>query len=341
MNPHIAVVIPAYNVATHIHRVITSIPLKIKDIIVVDDASEDGTAAVVQSTPSKRLYLLKHKKNQGVGSAMLTGYSYALELGAKIIVKMDGDGQMDPDYLPALIQPILDNEADYTKGNRFFHVKELRKMPLARRIGNLGLTFLTKLASGYWNVFDPTDGYTAIHANVLQLLDIKAIAKDYFFETSILLDLRRLQARVMDIPIPARYVDEPSSMSIAHSLISFPGQLLHGLLKRFYQQYILSDFNTTSIYSLLSLPLLLFGIIWGLVHWYISVNTGEVASTGTVLISVLPIILGVQFLTQALSLDIHNIPKRAIHPHITVTNSGNTNYPLKGYWRTQTKKSSS
>ncbi|HEY59375.1 MAG TPA: glycosyltransferase family 2 protein [Anaerolineae bacterium] len=335
-NPHIAVVIPAYNVATHIRNVIKNIPPEITNIIVVDDVSKDETASVVRRTRSKRLHLLKHKKNCGVGGAVLTGCSYALELGAEIIVKMDSDGQMDPTYLTALIQPIIDGKADYTKGNRFLHARELRKMPLKRRIGNLGLTFLTKLASGYWNIFDPTNGFTAIHRDVLRSLDTEAIAWDYFFETSMLLELHRLQAKVMDVPMPARYADEPSSISLTHSLVNFPGQLLFGFLKRLYQQYLLFDFNAASIYFLLGLPLLLFGVLWGLIHWYISIDTGEVASTGTVLIAVLPIILGVQFLTQALSLDIHSVPQQAIHTCEKIPTMNNANHSLTNYWRKQT-----
>jgi len=181
-------------------------------------------------------------------------------------------------------------------------------MPLLRQIGNLGLTFLTKLASGYWNIFDPTNGFTAIHRDVLKRINQGNIAHDYLFETSMLLELRRVDAKVMDVPIPARYGDEQSSLSPFISLLQFPGKLLNGLIKRIYRQYFLYDFNAVSIYLLLGIPLLLFGVIWGAINWLISDISGVVASTGTVLIAVLPIIVGIQFLTQAISLDIASVP---------------------------------
>lgn len=315
-NTRVAVVVPAYRVADHIAHVIANIPAYVRHIIVVDDCSPDLTAQCVQSCYSTRVHLVRHRVNEGVGGAMLTGYAMALKLGAEIVVKMDGDDQMDPRYLPMLLLPILAGEADYTKGNRFLHMYALRHMPLARRVGNAGLTFLTKLASGYWNVFDPTNGYTAIHTNVLRLLNTERIARRYFFETSMLLELRQVQAVVHDVPMPARYGNEISSMSLRRVLITFPIKLLRGFIRRLGWQYFMFDFNAASLLMMLSLPLLLFGILWGAYHWYHSYITGIVATTGTVLLAVLPIILGMQFLVQALVLDIGSVPRRVLHTHL-------------------------
>lgn len=318
---HIAVVVPAYRVEEHIAHVITNIPAYVRHIIVVDDCSPDGTAARVQPYLSSRVRLVRHRQNQGVGGAMLTGYAVALKLGAEIVVKMDGDDQMDPGYLPMLLLPILAGEADFTKGNRFVHVHALRHMPLARRVGNAGLTFLTKLASGYWNMFDPTNGYTAIHSSVLALLNTTMIARRYFYESSMLLELRHVQAVVQDVPMPARYGDEISSMSLRRVLVTFPFKLLRGFLRRLGWQYFLFDFNAASLLLILGLLMLLFGGIWGAYHWYLSYLTGIVATTGTVLLAVLPIILGVQFLIQALVLDIGSVPRRVLHTHIVVSDA--------------------
>ena len=309
---HIAVVIPAYQVARHIEHVVRRLPGFVRHVIVVDDGSTDETRHKLMPLLGERVRLACHRKNQGVGGAMLTGYALALELGATVVVKVDGDDQMDPAQLERLVVPIINGEADYTKGTRFIHTHDLTQMPVVRRLGNLGLTFLTKAASGYWNMFDPTNGYTAIHATLLRLINTKVIARDYFFETSMLLEMRRLGAVVVDVPMPARYGQEESSLSAGRALFSFPPRLLGGFWRRVGQQYFLHDFNAASVLMLLGLPLFLFGWTWGAVHWYVSATQQQLASTGTVLIAVLPIIVGIQFLTQALALDIASVPTAAV-----------------------------
>lgn len=308
----VAVVIPSYNVEKYIETVVSHLPALVDFIVVVDDCSTDSTAAKVGQIKDKRIHLIKHEKNRGVGGAMLSGYDLAYQLGAQVMVKLDGDNQMDPAYLEALIDPILEFKADYAKGNRFLHVQELQRMPLIRRIGNLGLSFLTKLSSGYWNIFDPTNGYTAIHRDVYELLDRDAIDKDYFFETSMLIQLNKIKALVLDIPIPAKYDDQLSNLSPTATLFKFPGKLLKGLFNRIGYQYFLYDFTAASVYLAMGIPALIFGVIWGIVKWIHSIKTGIVASSGTVLIAVLPIIVGIQFITQAISLDINNVPMTSI-----------------------------
>jgi len=308
----IAAVIPAYNVAPQIERVIRSIPASVRHVIVVDDASDDETAAIVGRLLDGRVELIRHRTNQGVGGAMLSGYSRALQRGAEVVVKIDGDGQMDAGRLPALLAPLLAAEADYAKGNRFLHPAELQQMPGLRRAGNLGLTFLTKAASGYWPIFDPTNGYTAIHASVLRLIDPECIAQGYFFESSLLLELRRLRAVVVDVPMPSVYRDEKSSLSPTKALVTFPLHLGSGFVRRILREYFLYNFSAGSALIVAALPLLLFGLIWGSVHWYLSIKTGQLATTGTVLLAVLPIILGVQCLLQALVLDIGSVPRQSL-----------------------------
>src|SRR5437667_7377058 len=218
--PVIAVVIPAYKAAGHIEAVLAGIPPLVRHVVVVDDASPDETRKIVERSPDPRVRLVVHERNQGVGGAVLTGYDAAIAAGAEIIVKMDADDQMDPAYLWTLVLPIVRGEADYTKGNRFLHSRELDSMPVLRRIGNAGLSFLTKAASGYWNVFDPTNGYTAIHASVVGLLDRERIDRRYFFESSMFLELSLHRAVVCDVYIPARYGNETRSLYDSHSLVS-------------------------------------------------------------------------------------------------------------------------
>lgn len=306
----VCVVIPAYRVESYIQDVIRGIPDWVWRIIVVDDASPDRSAEMAQALNDPRVIVLKHDRNQGVGGAMLTGLNKALELGATVAVKMDGDNQMPPEYLPDLVRPVLDNEADFTKGNRFVHAQRIIQMPLMRRIGNMGLSFLIKLASGYWNVFDPTNGYIAIDMSVFNCLDQSRIQKGYFFESSLLMELNLARAVVVDVPLPACYAGEISSLSIPRVACEFPYLLLLGFFRRIWLQYFIVDFSVGSLFFLVGILLCLFGLIWGGWALRISLVNHVPASTGTVMIAVLPFILGFQLLLQAIVFDVQNVPRR-------------------------------
>jgi len=308
---NLAVVIPAYRVADTIEAVISELPDYLRHIIVVDDASPDNTSGLVQSIASgdRRIVLLRHEKNQGVGGAMLTGFKKALELDAQVVVKIDGDHQMDPAHIPALVTPLLEGKADYAKGNRFRDFESLQHMPLIRRVGNLGLSFLTKAATGYWNCFDPTNGYFAIRAEMLAQLPLERIDHGYFFETSMLANLYLLDAYILDVPIPARYRGERSSMSIWSVLAQFPAKLLATLSRRLLLRYFLFDFSMVSVYLLTGIPLILFGLIFGIVKWIQYYQLGVPAPTGTVILPTLALILGIQILLSAIEIDMKAAPK--------------------------------
>lgn len=308
---NLAVIIPAYRVADTIEAVINELPDYLRHIIVVDDVSPDNTSELVQSIAigDRRIILLRHEKNQGVGGAMLTGFGKALELGAQVIVKIDGDHQMDPAHIPALVTPLLEGKADYAKGNRFRDFESLQHMPLIRRIGNLGLSFLTKAATGYWNCFDPTNGYFAIRAETLSQLPLERIDRGYFFETSMLANLYLLDAFITDVPIPARYRGERSNMSIWRVLAQFPVKLLTTLFRRLLLRYFLFDFSMVSVYLLTGIPLILFGLIFGSVKWIQYYQLGVAAPTGTVILPTLALILGIQILLSAIEIDMNAVPK--------------------------------
>ncbi len=189
-------------------------------------------------------------------------------------------------------------------------------MPITRRVGNFGLTFLTKLATGYWNIFDPNNGYTAIHSNVLEIINVEKIHRRYFFETSMLAELRHAQGVVLDIPIPARYGDEVSSLSLRRALIEFPFNLMKGLLDRLGWQYFIADFNLVSLFLVCGVPLTAFGVLFGLYAWIESYRHQVLTSTGTVMFSVLPLILGFQLLLQALALDVESGPKQPLQARL-------------------------
>jgi len=308
---NLAVVIPAYRVAGEIETVINELPEYLKHIIVVDDASPDHTSELVEALAKRdrRIVLIRHEQNQGVGGAMLTGFQKALELGAQVIVKIDGDHQMDSTYIPAMVAPLLQGKADYAKGNRFRDLEALQHMPAVRRIGNLGLSFLTKAATGYWNCFDPTNGFFAIRAEMLEELPFERIDHRYFFETSMLANLYLLGAYILDVPMPARYRGEHSNMSIWRILGEFPGKLFSTFLRRILLRYYLYDFSMMSIYLLTGLPLILFGFIFGSIKWIQYASLGVPAPTGTVILPTLALILGIQILLSAIEIDMNSAPK--------------------------------
>lgn len=312
----VAVVIPALNAEETIDAVIKGLPPFVDRVIVVDDGSHDQTAARVQALADPRVTLIRHDQNRGVGAAVLTGYREALRQGASVVVKMDADGQMDPTYLPWLIRPILEGKADYTKGNRFLHLRDLKEMPWLRRLGNFGLSLLTKLATGYWQIFDPTNGYTAIHRELIPLILNGRISPRFFFESSLLIELALNRAVVRDVYIPARYPSVRSHLSEFRALISFPPRLLLGFLRRVWVQYVVRDFGVISLLGTSGLLMLFSGLIFGAYHWHQSALAGRVTPAGTVMIAALLVILGAQALFQALLLDVLNVPKDPIHPEL-------------------------
>jgi len=307
----IAAVIPAYRVEREIESVLSGLPSYIKHIIVVDDASPDHTSDLVAPLVKRdrRLVLIRHERNQGVGGAMVSGFRKALELGVQIVVKIDGDGQMDVSNLPALLLPLIQGKADYVKGNRFQDFAALRQMPPVRRIGNMGLGFLSKAATGYWNLFDPTNGFLAIRAETLAQLPLDQIDRTYYFETSMLANLYLLGAVVKDIPIPARYKGEVSSLAIHRVLFEFPFKLFSTLLRRILLKSFIYDFSMASIYILTGLPLLLFGMIFGSIKWIQYAQLGIAAPTGTVILPTLSVLLGIQFLLSAIEIDLRSVPQ--------------------------------
>ena len=308
---NIVAVVPAYNEELHIEAVVRSLPEYITTIIVVDDASKDGTCRVVDQLvdDDPRVLLLRHEVNQGVGGAMVTGFERALQLDAQIVVKIDGDGQMSPENLEELLYPLIAGHADYTKGNRFHDFEALSQMPLLRQIGNTALSFFTKAAVGYWDLFDPCNGYVAIRGEVLTRLPLKRISKSFFFETSMLARLYLMGAVVKDVPMPARYGVEVSHMSIPRVIREFIPRLAYCFGRRMLLKNFLYNFSMESVFLLTGIPLLTWGIYFGLSRWSHYATLGEGAPTGTIVISAMTIILGFQLLLSAISEDLRSTPK--------------------------------
>jgi dolichol-phosphate mannosyltransferase len=305
----VAVIIPCYRVARHILDVIAGIPQWVTGIYVVDDCCPEKTGDLLASNcKDARLHILRHSVNQGVGGATCTGYAAALADGFEILVKMDGDGQMDPAFLPRLVNPITSGLADFTKGNRLYDFRALRQMPRKRRLGNLGLTLLTKAASGFWHISDPTNGYTAIHKSALKLINLERLSKRYFFETSLLIHLNIIRAVAVDVPIPARYGSEQSSLNVWKALLEFPPQLVWGLAQRIVRRYFIYDVSAVTILIVAGVAVTSLGVAFGAYHWVLGALSGQLQSSGTVAIAMLLIIVGFQMLLQAIVLDVIDKP---------------------------------
>jgi glycosyltransferase involved in cell wall biosynthesis len=306
----IAAVIPSFKVKNSILKVIEGIGPEVHLIYVIDDCCPDGSGDFVeQFCRDPRVTVVRHTSNQGVGGAVMTGYKSAMEAGADIMIKLDGDGQMDPALIKNFIAPILRKEADYTKGNRFYDLETLKSMPSARLFGNAVLSFMTKFSSGYYHVFDPTNGYTAISATAARMLPLSKISRRYFFESDILFRLNTIGAVVTDIPMAAVYGDEISNLHIRKILFPFLKGHFLNFSKRVFYNYFLRGFSIATLELVVGLVMLIFGTLFGLQAWYFSSAHANVASSGTVMLSALPIILGVQLLLSFLHYDIENVPK--------------------------------
>ncbi len=307
----LAVVIPAYKVKDHVLDVIDAIGAEVKRIYVVDDACPEGSGALVLSKcKDQRVKVLTHELNQGVGGAVITGYFAALNEDIDVVVKLDGDGQMDPSLISALVEPILRGKADYTKGNRFDSLTGLREMPGIRVFGNGVLSLMAKVASGYWNITDPTNGFTAIHKNVLKTLPLEMVSRRFFFESDLLFRLSLSRAVVWDVPMVAKYGSETSNLKIGKTLIEFPIKHFVNFHKRLFYNYYLRDMSVASLELPLGLAMGWFGLIFGAISWRDSLITGEAATAGTVMLSAVPLILGVQLVLGFLSADIAGVPNR-------------------------------
>lgn len=305
----IAVVIPAHNEAMHIRDVVDGLPEFVDHIIVVDDASVDQTAEIALASTREPI-VIRHENNEGVGSTVVDGYLKALELGVDVVGRLDGDGQMDPRELSDLLDPVVSGSAGFAKGNRFKFGRIPESMPLLRSMGNIILTFLTKLASGYWHIFDPQNGYSVISARSIEMLDMEYLRDcGYFLENALLIELNAAEVPAVDIPTTTIYGEETSGLNIGKIMIVFPFRLLGGTFRRMTKRYIIRDFSPVILFLGAGTLLFVGGIIWGLIAWTRSTATGIPASTGSVMLAALPVLAGFQLLLQGLVLDINGSPR--------------------------------
>lgn len=322
----VAVVIPCYRVTRHVLDVIRSIPAEVERIYAIDDACPDKSGEYIRAhNDDERVVVLENPKNLGVGGAVMHGYRQALTDEMDVVVKIDGDGQMDPALLPCFIAPLLAGEADYTKGNRFFRPSDVASMPGLRLLGNACLSLLNKVSSGYWDIFDPTNGYTAVSRSALQTLPMNKISARYFFETDMLFRLGLSRAVVIDIPMKAHYGDEASSLRVSRILFEFAWKHARNFFKRIFYLYYLRDFSIASLELVAGLSLGAFALTYGGVHWWKSLMSGATTSAGIVVLSAVALLSSLQLLLSFFNFDIAAVPRRPLsrlmrtgpmeHPH--------------------------
>ncbi len=245
-NKKIGVVVPAYNEERQIEMVLGTMPDYVDHVIVVDDASRDKTAAIVETRQKQngRIVLLKHAKNAGVGAAIATGYKWARDNGIDIAVVMAGDGQMDPKDLPRILEPVVSGDVDYAKGNRLFSGEAFRKIPKMRYFGNSILSLLTKIASGYWHVADSQSGYTAINRAALEAVDWDKMYKRYGQPNDLLVRLNVHNFKVRDVHInPTYHIGEKSGVKIRKVIFTIGWLLTKMFFWRLKEKYIIRDFH--------------------------------------------------------------------------------------------------
>ncbi|HEY6282065.1 MAG TPA: glycosyltransferase family 2 protein [Burkholderiales bacterium] len=309
----IDIVIPCYRVSAQIIGVVTQTlrQHQVRNIIVVDDGCPEHSGQVVRShfPDESRVAVIEHKTNQGVGGAVLSGYARAFAHGADAVVKIDGDGQMDPQLIPLLLAPMLQGKADYTKGNRFFNPKHLDGMPRRRLFGNAMLSLVNKFSSGYWSIMDPTNGFTALHQAAYRQLDTESLDRGYFFENDMLFQLGIANAVVLDVPMLPRYRGETSSLNIPQVMLEFPGKYLNRFLKRLGFKYFVREFNIASLEIICGIPAIIAGLAYGIYNWVAHMRLGEATSAGTVMIVGLLLLMGFQLLLSAVNYDITHEPK--------------------------------
>lgn len=309
----VAVVIPAFKVSKQIVEVVRAVPKGVSLIIVVDDCCPEGSGEVVrEQVTDARLVVLRNSENLGVGGAVKRGYEEALSLGAEIVVKLDGDGQMDPTDIDALIFPLVSRRADYSKGNRFDQLDQLFAMPKIRLIGNAVLSLLSKISSGYWSITDPTNGFTAITRQALRKMEVAKVSNRYFFESDMLFRLNLAGAVVQDVSMPARYGGEKSNLSVGRSVFEFGWKHYVNFNKRIFYRYYLREWSIASLEWPLALLFFAFGAIFGLNALIVSDQTGNPVTAGQVTLTAMTIIMGMQLFLSFVSYDVQAEPRDSL-----------------------------
>lgn len=294
----IGVAVPAYNEEKLIEKTLTTMPEFIDHIVVINDHSNDKTLSIIQKLQKKdkRITIIDNSENHGIGYSLTKGLKKAAELGCDRIAVMAGDAQMDPNQLSPMLDNMAKRNLDFIKANRFMHLEALKSMPKYRRIGNIIVTILTKFATGYYSIFDTQNGYVVYSKDVIERMPWNLIGNRYEFENTILIGLSIIDAKIGDFPMPALYGDETSTIKIFSTTMRVLKCLMIGFWQRIYYKYILYSFHPIALFLLTGLTLFTIGIIAGIWLIVAKIITSISPTSGTVMLAVLPIILGIQLL---------------------------------------------
>src|SRR6266511_2854071 len=302
----VAVVVPAYDEEALVGATIRAVPRFVDRIFVVDDASRDGTAAAARAVGDPRVEVLSHERNLGVGAAIVTGYQRALAEDVDIACVMAGDNQMEPADLEKIALPVARNEVDYTKANRLLSGEAWKAIPRSRYLGNAVLSFLTKIASGYWHVADSQSGYTAASREILEQLDLDRIYPGYGMPNDMLVHLNVWNARVRDIPSrPVYGVGEQSGIKIRKVIPRISWLLVKGCFGRMLEKYVIRDFHPLGVCYAFGFLMTLLGLGLGIAEVVLRIM-GNAVSVGTVVLVALLLIFGSQFTLFAMWFDMES-----------------------------------
>lgn len=314
----ISLVIPCYKVKDQILNVLKNLPYEILDkIYIIDDCCPEFSGKLVEKNlinlTKNKIKILYNIKNLGVGGATKKGFQEAIKDNQDIVIKIDGDGQMNPKNINKLLKPIVNEEYDYAKGNRFFHFNSFKEMPKLRIFGNTILSFVAKLSNGYWNIYDPNNGFTAINMKVLKEIDLEKVSNSYFFESDMLFRLSIIRARITDVPMKAIYKDEISNLKIKNVVFEFLGKHSINFVKRIFYNYYLRNFIIASFELPIGLYLLLYGSITGYSKMIYFASLGSGTPPGIMVVKVVLVIVGIQFLLNFLNYEMRSYPKKCIN----------------------------
>jgi glycosyltransferase involved in cell wall biosynthesis len=302
----VAVVVPAFDEEKLIETTLSGIPGFVDRILVIDDASGDGTAARARASGDPRVEVVSHERNQGVGAAILTGYRRALDEGIDVTCVMAGDNQMDPADLEAIAGPVARGEVDYAKANRLFTGRAWELMPHTRYLGNAALSLLTKIASGYWHVADSQSGYTAIGRSTLELLDLDRIYARYGFPNDMLVHLNVINARVRDVPSrPVYGVGETSDIRLRRVIPAISWLLTKAFFWRMREKYVIRDFHPLVFFYVFGLLFSLLGLVLGTTVTILRILGNELTIATVVLVALL-LIAGLLFTLFAMLFDMES-----------------------------------
>jgi glycosyltransferase involved in cell wall biosynthesis len=302
----VAVVMPAYDEEALVGTTIRGVPGFVDRIFVVDDASRDGTAEAARAVGDPRVEVIVHERNAGVGAAIVTGYEHAVAQGVDVTCVMAADNQMDPADLERIARPVARGEVDYAKANRLISGEAWQVIPRSRYLGNAVLSFLTKIASGYWHVADSQSGYTAASREILEQLDLDRIYRGYGFPNDMLVHLNVWNARVRDVPSrPVYNVGEKSGIKIRRVVPRISWLLIKGFFWRMKEKYVIRDFHPLVFFYVLGFLMTLLGLGLGIAEVVLRLMGNEV-SVGTVVLVSLLLIFGSQFTLFAMWFDMES-----------------------------------